>query len=1322
MKRAFDFLWSRRLAWRQRAVEFVRSISRGKRVQLALAVSVLAGAPLIRISVQITNHFQRTLENVKLQAADKDKSALEIKDDRILRDVLQNLVDRGDPMPQTLCRASAIATETGIGLRAKNAEDVKEATLTAGQTIRRIFEMTDERIAEERRGSDAPTTVALAYRFFWWDLAFIATYVTLFWLAILWARDKAKARVRARKEAVPRNDGPEVAPPGDSRSKWLDRMARIVGSAWPAGIAAIIATALADGIENIACVWALSDKDFGIGVLDMAHFGFVAKWLCLGVAASFSLAGVVLEIPEALSRAALKVPARKTKTARGPGGEPAAGAESGEGAGGKKGGLLQWGSDTWEHFNRAFHFAMKARFSVLGGLAIAVALLGTPPGQDIVRTLIFGSLDWDSKNRLLLPVSKGSLESLGYFLAAVLLLGATCWGWARLLLSLRFLRPGQRGYLREEDREENVEKRLRRELPAYLGSLPLVVSGCAFMAVLDRDQAGIAFAPTFFTETWLGPVLALLLLPFGMILLRRRWKDEAAGRSTALAWLLAAYAAWAVFKIATSWTDHRLDPSLRLAACLSPVLFAIAFFVFGLGRAGGVLLAPYALVVGAMATVADVPVMPALLLLALWLIARHVLLRRSLFEDLRVEGNLGPGEVIRIFFQGSLPKKPGGGDGVDDHPTLQMLLQWAAVMCGFHLALLVLFTSSGLGTAASLLGSGAILCLGIGAWVSAGSLLLTITQASRFPIISCAVLVAIGWSIVVDHHEVTLMPAANRAAEADPSAIKLTSRPRPVGDHFLKWLEAVPREDDSNPPCIIVATEGGGIRAAFWTATVLSTLQDASTAHEVKSSCGLMAPPPKDFASHVFAISGVSGGSVGAAFFTALCADKKANLRDHAAAMLGVDHLAPALGSMMYPDAFKLFLPVRIGADRAAALEHSWERAWERVAGTRRMSEPFLSLWRSKPVDPSPPKWLPALFLNGTLVEQGKRTICSNVPIHTGSGGEFIDAHDLHNHLRRQNRQGGNVWHDLPLSAAALSSARFPVISPPGRLPSGQRVVDGGYFENSGAATGLEILDAVMHRQSILKTANAGRPAESPELPVEFFEPPERLTELKARSASTQVIFVFLRFGTFPRLSDKPERPTTAVRAPSLTPDLDGYTDPPLRFLNDVTGIANTIMATRSARGSYSQDAIYNRYAAGSTSEMTVLSFDFTDPAGALPLSWSLSQRSCQDMLKQFPAGIPIRDSATADQPPGLRHDPDLDTPAERNGRIAAYLLEQIFLPGKSKSLTVEERRREISDLREDMRQRRERLQGKTAELGKIMDAKKKSGEESASVPAGKSP
>src|SRR5262249_42511324 len=100
---------------------------------------------------------------------------------------------------------------------------------------------------------------------------------------------------------------------------------------------------------------------------------------------------------------------------------------------------------------------------------------------------------------------------------------------------------------------------------------------------------------------------------------------------------------------------------------------------------------------------------------------------------------------------------------------------------------------------------------------------------------------------------------------------------------------------------------------------------------------------------------------------------------------------------------------------------------------------------------------MPALFLNATSVETGRRSIASRVqPAHPGER-TFLDADDTLDILKS----------DVSLAAAIHNSARFTYVSPAGHLESydGQEhghVVDGGYFENSGLATLQEVHDAIM--------------------------------------------------------------------------------------------------------------------------------------------------------------------------------------------------------------------------------------------------------------------
>jgi hypothetical protein len=87
---------------------------------------------------------------------------------------------------------------------------------------------------------------------------------------------------------------------------------------------------------------------------------------------------------------------------------------------------------------------------------------------------------------------------------------------------------------------------------------------------------------------------------------------------------------------------------------------------------------------------------------------------------------------------------------------------------------------------------------------------------------------------------------------------------------------------------------------------------------------------------------------------------------------------------------------------------------------------------------------LPSLLLNTTVVETGQRAVFSNLKV--GGLPDVLDMLDDRYQLA-----------DVRTSAAAGASARFTYVSPAGRVDIADhdsiRLVDGGYFENSGAAT-----------------------------------------------------------------------------------------------------------------------------------------------------------------------------------------------------------------------------------------------------------------------------
>ena len=216
------------------------------------------------------------------------------------------------------------------------------------------------------------------------------------------------------------------------------------------------------------------------------------------------------------------------------------------------------------------------------------------------------------------------------------------------------------------------------------------------------------------------------------------------------------------------------------------------------------------------------------------------------------------------------------------------------------------------------------------------------------------------------------------------------------------------------------------------------------------------------FGDNLFAISGVSGGSLGAATYTALKQTfgpgQPVVLAGKVREVLKQDFLSPVLAGLLFPDLAQRFFPVSLAAaDRQRFLELSWEDAVGAAVGSvpNPFSRTFAAFYAQERATA-----LPSLLLNATLVDSGRRAIVSNLDIRGFTDTVDMLAPDI-------------TTRSILLSAAAGASARFTYVSPAGTLVWSQevhegeivdhtlRVVDGGYFENSGAATISELLESL---------------------------------------------------------------------------------------------------------------------------------------------------------------------------------------------------------------------------------------------------------------------
>jgi hypothetical protein len=266
-------------------------------------------------------------------------------------------------------------------------------------------------------------------------------------------------------------------------------------------------------------------------------------------------------------------------------------------------------------------------------------------------------------------------------------------------------------------------------------------------------------------------------------------------------------------------------------------------------------------------------------------------------------------------------------------------------------------------------------------------------------------------------------------------------------------------------PMLVVATAGGGIRAAYWTATVLEQLEQDLNGKVTGPSGEILTENPLH--NLLFAISGVSGGSVGAAAYAAAVHDHEVTGAPiKPTGYLRQDFLAPGLAGLVFIDGPANLLPDLGQIDRGQALELGFELASGTPADTDGLvSHRFLSFFPTMAAVQETKSWRPALLLNATHQETGRRIITSHIKVERDA---FLDSYDALQVLGA----------DVRLSTAAHNSARFTYVSPAGGLVDAQKrprnngyVIDGGYFENFGAETALELarkaIDAIESDESI---------------------------------------------------------------------------------------------------------------------------------------------------------------------------------------------------------------------------------------------------------------
>jgi len=288
-----------------------------------------------------------------------------------------------------------------------------------------------------------------------------------------------------------------------------------------------------------------------------------------------------------------------------------------------------------------------------------------------------------------------------------------------------------------------------------------------------------------------------------------------------------------------------------------------------------------------------------------------------------------------------------------------------------------------------------------------------------------------------------------------------------LAEYTGKFLERLAHGTDTTgaairAPVILVAADGGGLKACYWTMLHLYRLD----------SMGL-------FDDNVFLMSGASGGNIGLSMYTLLKARYHGQPRD--SSFVAMRRAINEIGETNFLSGdftglitrFPVnFLPDLPGwnaselEDRAEAMARSYYRITGTPSGQLsyaiNRTRPYSAIWEKTDYD------LPLFISNTTRAEDGMRGF-----IHP------LRNLDLAPGMVDLTYNNGRA---LSFPDASFLANRFPIMSPAGRIEGKGHFVDAGNSDNSGIST-------IMHFLRYMK-AGTGKEGDAALVYQKFFDHP----------------------------------------------------------------------------------------------------------------------------------------------------------------------------------------------------------------------------------------
>lgn len=256
----------------------------------------------------------------------------------------------------------------------------------------------------------------------------------------------------------------------------------------------------------------------------------------------------------------------------------------------------------------------------------------------------------------------------------------------------------------------------------------------------------------------------------------------------------------------------------------------------------------------------------------------------------------------------------------------------------------------------------------------------------------------------------------------------------PVQDSLVlvECMDSWRRKQGDKAPLVWIQVSGGGWRSAFWTMAHLQLLDSLSGGK---------------LWERTFAISGASGGLIGAAFWRDLglfYPERRWNLIE--ATLLTQDALNPVLSTAVTG----VFSPARTFQDSKSGERHPMGREYAFEQALLRHTRAFEERRLEDYAIPERESRCPLIFITPALLPVGKQLLISSQPCSPLTKQGYIEE------LRRLVPDA----HCLRLTTALRMNASFPFVLPPVRLPTNPplEVVDAGAIDNFGEVIALRFL------------------------------------------------------------------------------------------------------------------------------------------------------------------------------------------------------------------------------------------------------------------------